>query len=583
MGRYYQTDKPVFVEDIIYQAPYELMARALETKDLQAAQDDAEIDEFDVLGDDKRYTEKDKEKRNQILNDYRNEADDIARQIQKNPENRAFYMRKINDARKRFDKELSTGFLNEADRNFGLREESRAKINARKDITDEQKSVALGQLDFEFQGSDADNGNLFSDNFHIYEALDEEKFIKDKKVEITADSITTKENRTDGRYFTTDTGVRKFISDDKLDDSFENSTGVAKWEKALLQKLDWQMQQGIISEEQRNETFREERNTFKQDYIKSLGFEQVSEANGILSRDGTYQADQSNAIAWTRLNRENNLATQDTQIDGEEITVSNKSQENRTNNEALMLQYNTEGKRIKAELGDNYSAIEAGLSSSDKNVRRQSLEALKQAGYSPKEMANLRGYVANKKREYRAVKTKEERKGYLEIANSTPDNAMVSVKYTKDGVDVIEEMPLYEARVLTQEDVQQKVKKEGPATTMYKGKKVVAYKGSSGNLVPLTTKDKEPVTLEEYSPDGEYAGGRKATIVKTTENETVKKPYTIKDATVTTSEINKKYDNPYASPTSTSVVNYHKMTGGREIIISIPIDSKQANILNKSK
>jgi hypothetical protein len=583
MGRYYETAKPTFVDDVIYQAPYELIARALESKDLQVEEDEVEIDEVGVLSDDKKYTEQDKEKRNQVVNGYRTEIDNIAKKIQENPEHRNYYMRRIDTARKKFDKDISTGFLNDADRNFTLREESRAKINARKDINDEQRSVALAQLDHDFKGSDSEKGNLFSDNMHIYEALDEEKFIKDKKVEITANSITTKTNRTDGRYFTTDTGVRKFISDSKLDDSFENSTGVGKWEKALLQKLDWQVQQKVISKDTMDETFRRERELFKQDYIKSLAFEQTSTADGILSRDGTFHADQANAIAWTRLNKEDNLATQDTQIDGEDITVANKSQENLTNNETLMVQYNQEGKRIKAELGDNYSAIEAGLSSSDKDVRRQSLEALKSAGYSPKDMANLRGYVANKKREYKAVKTKSERKNYLVIANSTPDNAMVSVKYTKDGVDVIEEMPLYEARILSQDDVQQKVKKEGPASMTYKGQKVAAYKGSGGKMIPITTVNKEPVPIDEYSVDGEYSGGRKATIVKTDAIETVKKPYTISDATVTTSEINKKYDNPYASPTSTSVVNYHKITGGREIIISIPIDSEQANILNKSK
>ena len=582
MGRYFETAKPTFVDDIIYQAPYELIARALESKDLQAEEDEAEIDEFDVLGDDKNYTEADKAKRNQIIDSYRGEANDIAEQIQKNPENRNYYMRRINTARKKFDKELSTGFLNDADKNFTLREESRAQINDRKDITDEQRSVALAQLDFDFKGSDAEEGNTFSDKFHIYEALDEEKFIKDKKAEITADSITTKTNRTDGRYFTAETGERKFISDTKLDDSFENSTGVGKWEKALLQKLDWQVKQGVISEEQRDNIYIGEREKFKQDYIKSLGFEQTTDST-LITRDPTKMSESANALAWTKENRENNIATQDTQIDAPEITTTDKPAETRTSNESLMVKYNVEGKRIQEELGDNYSAIEAGLSSSDKDVRRQSLEVLKTAGYSPTEMANLRGYIGNKKREYKAVKTKPERQGYLEIANSTPDNAIVTVKYTKDGKDVIEEMPLFEARIISQEDTTKKVKKEGPASMMHKGQRVAAYKGSGGKLYPITSTNKEPVPLAEYRVDGEYAGGRKATIVKTETSEKAKVPYTIKDATVTTSEINKKYDNPYASPTSTSVVNYHKVSGGREVIISIPIDAKQANILNKSK
>lgn len=583
MGRYYETAKPTFVDDVIYQAPHQLIARALEAKDLRVEEDEAEIDEFDVLSEDKKYTEKDKEKRNQIVDAYRTEAHNIAEEIQKNPENRNYYMRRINTARKKFDKEISTGFLNEADRNFTLREAARKQINERKDITDEQRSTALSQLDFEFKGSDAPagEGNVFSDSFHIYEALDEEKFIKDKKSEITADAITTTTNRTDGRYFTTETGQRKFISDEKLDASFENSAGVGKWEKALLQKLEWQKEQGVISEETMQKTFLEEREIFKQDYINSLGFEQTTDSK-LKSRDATWHADQSNAIAWSRLNKEDNIATQDTQVDAPEITVSRKSQETLTPSEKLMTKYNTEGKKIEKQLGDNYSAIEAGLRSSDKEVRRKSIEALKKGGYSPEDITNLRGFIGNKKREYKAVKSKAQRNGYLEIANSTPDTAIVTVKYTKDGVDVIEEMPLHEARILSQKSVNQKVKTEGPASMMYKGQKVAAYKSGS-KMIPITDKNKKPVLLSAYKTDGEYAGGRTADIVKREGVEPVKVPYTIKDATVTTSDINKKYDNPYASSTSTKVVNYHKMVDGREIIISIPIDENQANIINKSK
>ena len=55
--------------------------------------------------------------------------------------------------------------------------------------------------------------------------------------------------------------------------------------------------------------------------ISSLGFEQTSTADGILSKDGTYYTAQSNAIAWTRLNKEDGLATQDTQIEGESQTT----------------------------------------------------------------------------------------------------------------------------------------------------------------------------------------------------------------------------------------------------------------------
>lgn len=584
MGRYFKTADSTFVDDIVYKAPYELMARALQSKDLQAKEDEAEIDAFDILGDDKNYTEKDKAKRNQILDEYRGQAHSIAEEIQKNPTHKSFYMRKINAARKKFDKELKTGFLNNADLNYATREKTRAGIEARKDITDEQKKVALDQLDHEFQGSDAEEGNTFSDNFHVYEALDEEKFIQTKKSELTADAITTKTNRTDGRYFTTSSGQRKFIDDKRLDESFENSTGVAKWEKALLQKLDWQTAQGKITEDERNQIFSSERETFKQDYINSLGFEQKTTADDILSRDGTWHADQANAIAWTRMNRVDALATQDTQVELDEITTSGKESEKQTFNEKLNNKYNIEGQKIKEKLGDNFPAIQNSLQSGDKAAKREAISRMKEEGYSPTEIMNLRGYIANKKRIYEAVPTKTERRGYLEVANNTPDNSYVNVKYTnEEGVDVIEEMPLHQARELGRETVSKTVKKDVPATMIHQGKTVVAYKGSSGKLVPLTTSDKNTVSLESYNPNGNYMGNKKAALVKQNVVEDSKKDYSLSKATVTTSDVNYKFDNPYSEPTKTKVVNYHTIKDGREYIISVPIDTNKANILNKSE
>ena len=351
MGRYYETAKPTFVDDVIYQAPYELIARALESKDLQVEEDEAEIDEVGILSDDKKYTEQDKEKRNQVVNGYRTEIDNIAKKIQENPEHRNYYMRKIDTARKKFDKDISTGFLNDADQNFTLREAARKQILDRTDITEKQKTTTLNQLDFKFKGSDSEEegGNRYSENLHIYEAIDEEKFIKDKKAVLRANAITTNKNRTDGRYFTDESGVRKFIDNDRLDKTFESSTGVAKWEKALLQRLNMELDQGIIkTTDERDEIFRADRAKFKEDTINSLGFDETTTTDK-KSVDGTNRADAANRRAEEKHKKDmETLASEGAVvIDRDIIPVP---QENQTIEDKKAAKYNQAGKNLKDKI-----------------------------------------------------------------------------------------------------------------------------------------------------------------------------------------------------------------------------------------
>lgn len=579
MGQYYKTAKPTFVDDVIYQAPYELMARALQAKDLQVEKDEAEYDEFDVLGDDKNYTDKDKAKRNEIIDGHREEADRIARGIQENPQNRAYYMRQMGRARKKFDKDIKTGFLNDADLNFTAREKAVEEIDKRTDISHEQKQVSKAQLDQEFQGSDALEGNTFNDKLHIYEALDEEKFIQAKKAEITADSITTKKNRTDGRYFTDETGIRKFISDERLDKSFEGSTGVGKWEKARLQTLERQVQQGVITQDEANATYSQERKQFKDDFINSLGFEQVTETD-FVTRDGTRVAESNNALGWARFNKEELTLTQDTKIDPGYITTSDKPLEDQTTNESRNSNYNTEGTRIKNKLGNDYSAIEAALKSGDTAAKKAAYAKMKTLGYSPTEVLNLRGFLANKERNYIAVETEAERKGYLAISKSTPDNAIVQVKYTDEttGQDVIREMPLHEARALSRKSTTTKTTESKPTTVTVDGQEVLSYKDGT-RFVAIEDEEGNTIPATDFVA-GTLVNGRTPHTSKVASTTSTKLPYSTKGVTVSTSETNFKYDNPFSEPTKTKVVNYHEVIDNREVIISIPIDANKANIIN---
>jgi hypothetical protein len=606
MGRYYETAKPTFVDDIIYKAPYELIARALQTKDLQVEQDNATIDEFDVLGEDKKYTEKDKEKRNAILNEYRAEADKIAQQIQANPQHRSAYMRQIDAAKRKFEKEISTGFLEAADRNYSLREAERKKIEARTDIGAEQKAVALAQLDHLFKGSDAEEDNVYQEGMHIYEKLDEEKFIKDKKAVITANSIKTKTNRTDGWYFTTDTGDRKFIEEDKLDDIFENSTGVGKWEKALLQRLDWQVDQGVITPEERDRTFYESRETFKQDFIKSLEFEQKDTAENILSKDGTAAQRQSLSMAWGRYNKEMDEIedTGQVTIDRDMIPVP---EENKTETDMEATAYNASAKNFKNSIRErllasgNFTtevpvsgdapqteAATAGVQTDEEALnaaveaeyketldilalpleqRRDATKSMIENGYLPSEINNLINFAENKKEVYdAAVMTSKEKKTFKEDTYSLIPPTLVGQVTLPDGT--VKNMTKAEFEKTAETLIPTKKTVEKPLFVVSNGEKIAAWKSSSGNLIKIRTVDGEDVPLSEYDPNGEYEAGKKAGTEKATEVVGVQEDFDINKMSLSTT---KKYksNSPLQRKTENQKLNIHVTTSEGPMVFRI--------------
>lgn len=86
MGRFYQTAQPQFVEDIMFQPPWQLAAKALETK--QKGYDNA-LESTELVRNllDVEHLNFDKDKVKEIKNKYNTKVDDIVDQISKDPNN----------------------------------------------------------------------------------------------------------------------------------------------------------------------------------------------------------------------------------------------------------------------------------------------------------------------------------------------------------------------------------------------------------------------------------------------------------------------------------------------------------------
>lgn len=594
MGRFYKTARGRFVDDVIYQAPHELMAKALQVQDKNFNDTVKPLEGTELLYEGLDYVDKDSAARQKKMKEYNDTITALSEEAHKNPSLARGLRGKINQARAAIEHDVKAGDFHQMDRTAKRRTKLIKSIEDRKDITDSQKKTFINELDYNYKGFDAAEDNTFADSMHIYEALDEEKFIKDKKAELTADAITTKTNRTDGRYFTTTTGQRKFISDERLRESFEDSTGVDKWQKARLQELDSKVKQGLMNQDEADFIYKEERETFKQDFIKSLGFEQTNDSE-LLSTDGRDLREQANARAWGNYNKTiDNSPMEETEIDTDEILTSDKEYQMMTADEKKNYDTNARGLAIKEKLGGKFEGIRDALKSNDPKVRNAAAaqlisgEGLSEP-FTPGEVADLRGFVFNKHRVFTPLADTKEKAIKLEKQArdtflATPDDVYVNVKYTnEDGVDVIKEVPMHEAKKLTQGTKQVKVKKEKKLTMIKDGKEVLAYKDGK-ILIPITTKDKKYVTEAEYESGGEYEGGNVPGVVKTEEMETQSVPFTIKNSKRTTnSNVNYRFIDEKDKGVKTKVTNHH-FTGpnGRDVVISINSDGREANIRNTS-
>lgn len=621
MGRFYKTAKPTFVDDVIYEAPYELMLNALKTQDANFEQQQKELDAFDTMGDLLDFVDKDREARNERLDYYRGKADSLAEKINQNPALYQAYVADINRAQKEFQQDIKSGQLFEMDRNAKTRNKLVKEIQERKDISDEQKKVAIDQLDFQFQGTP--NGGIYKDSMHIYEKLDEEAFIKNKKAEMTADSIKTTENRTDGRYFTTETGERRFITEEKLDKLFEGSTGVGKWEKALLQKLNWQVEQGIINEDERDNIYLNERRRFKNDFITSLGFEQKIDST-LLSRDDRDLREQENARAWGRYKKEMEELEETGRviIERDEIPVpdSNLTEEDLDNKK-----YNESSEKLKTKIRERLKAsgkfntevkntgmgphlqpdvtivvdeeaLNQAVEEENNRIRKTLALPLEERRdftkelvetYGKDEVTNLLNFEANKTEEYNSeTMTSAEKKTFKNQTYATIPSDFVGQVTMPDGT--VKNMTRHEFEKTAEKLIPAKKTVETPITIKGEefeggeaGKVYAAYEASNGQILPIKTKDtKEPVLESNYNNNKIYASNQKQGIKKTQETVGITQPFDIRKMDVsTTSKI--KYVNPLQTTKKDEKLNIHVQTSEGPMIWRIKKPVGNTFIQNK--
>ena len=301
MGRFYKTAKPTFVDDVIYQAPHELMLNALKTQDANFDNQQKELDAFDTMGDLLDFTDKDRGARNERLDLHRNKANELAEKIQQNPALYQQYIGEINRAKKSFNEDIKSGQLFEMDRTAKRRNKLMKEIKGNKTISEEARNQALLTIDREYQG--VGKGD-FAEDIHIYDKVDETKFQKDLKATINVDTEGVSTTRPNGAgYLITSGETKTYLTEDRLKEIIDSDPVVADWKREQLQTLGRQLDNGGFDTKEDPKSAMEKVYTdrleeFKENTIAKLEYKKINSVNGV-SSDSTFNQKANRAqSAW---------------------------------------------------------------------------------------------------------------------------------------------------------------------------------------------------------------------------------------------------------------------------------------------
>jgi len=301
MGRFYKTAKPTFVDDIIYQAPHELMLNALKTQDAAFDKQQKELDAFDTMGDLLDFVDKDRGARNERLDYHRGRASEIAEKISKNPALYKNYLGEINRAKKEFQQDIKSGDLFEMDRTAKRRTKLIDQINKNKNISEEARNQALLTIDRNYKG--VGQGD-FAENIHIYDQIDETQFQKDLKAIINVDTEGTSTTVPKSGYLITDGETKTYLTDERLSQIVENDPTMDKWKREQLQTLTRRLENGEFdSEGDMQNEYRRRLENFKQNTIDKLGYKKVSNVHD-LKTDSAYWQKKRLGLDWAKFNHQ---------------------------------------------------------------------------------------------------------------------------------------------------------------------------------------------------------------------------------------------------------------------------------------
>lgn len=248
MGRFYKTATPEFVDDIIYQPPWELMKEVIQTHDKRITKGDEELDAFSTTVAGLENLKTDDPAVQEKIDEYRSQADDISSKMHGDITNYSKYLPEIANAKKTLTREMNTGLLGRAAENFAAEQEDTERLMG---IKDADPGIVSGLIkkrktEFEEKGGtnyqDATTYNKYASDLVLpEEQVDEMPLIASIKDQINADQSSWSSARpTEGGYIKTEFGTTKFIKEGKVKKVLEGTPGLDKWKRGQRQRIELQ-------------------------------------------------------------------------------------------------------------------------------------------------------------------------------------------------------------------------------------------------------------------------------------------------------------------------------------------------------
>lgn len=301
MGRFFNVASPEFVDDIIYQPPWELMKEAINTHDTRIGEQEQVLEDSDGLLAELNNLQGDNPEVNKAIQGYRDGIQELTGNLQGDYANYQKQIPNINNLKRKLQQDMDNGLLGRAQEAFNDREAEVKRLDGLKG--DPTKTAAIKKfydLNYKDRGNlgfkDKDNYNKFiAESLNPVDKFDSAKFLNDLRANIVADKTASASAGPGSGYIWTKNNTKKYVDKNRVSEIMKDHPALRDWETDTRQDLmlEGNNELGLRGEEL-NEFIENGLATGKEEYLNSalnqLVYSQEGATKGV-SVDGKAAAD----------------------------------------------------------------------------------------------------------------------------------------------------------------------------------------------------------------------------------------------------------------------------------------------------
>jgi hypothetical protein len=275
MGRFYKTAQANFVDDVIYQAPHELMLNAAtKTQErFDEAKSEVANNVFSDATKDLRFVKGDAQERQTIMDEYTQRAEDITSAMNSNPALYQGQLSKVNTLKREFEQNVSSGALYNMDQERQLRDKNADSITKRLDsgqIGSEKAALAFRAMD---RGYGGQGTSTYGDTFDVMKEVKEVDIIADIKKTVNVSTTSSSSQKADGKgYIKGYSSATSELTADRIKSMLNTSAMMEDWRKSEQQTLGWKVAEGQMTQEEADLELQQKENDLINNAVDKLSY-----------------------------------------------------------------------------------------------------------------------------------------------------------------------------------------------------------------------------------------------------------------------------------------------------------------------